>query len=64
LPAISIPVGYGGEGNLPFAIQFASNYWRENVLLRIGLFFDTVYERNKPQLVFNTANELNISRRK
>jgi Asp-tRNA(Asn)/Glu-tRNA(Gln) amidotransferase A subunit family amidase len=52
LPAVSIPVGYTGEG-LPIGMHFMGRAWEEHILLRIAYAADGLIERRKPQVWYD-----------
>jgi len=52
IPAISIPVSYTSK-NLPIAFQFMANHYDESLLLRLSLWADTEFSRQKPQLHYD-----------
>lgn len=46
LPALSVPIGFDGEG-LPLSLQIISNYGREDLLLKLALNLETIISTPK-----------------
>ncbi|MCX8056831.1 MAG: Asp-tRNA(Asn)/Glu-tRNA(Gln) amidotransferase subunit GatA [Ignavibacteria bacterium] len=45
IPAISIPIGFDSK-NLPIGIQFMSNFFREDILLKMSYFIEKKFNSN------------------
>jgi Asp-tRNA(Asn)/Glu-tRNA(Gln) amidotransferase A subunit family amidase len=50
LPAISLPVGYDGDG-LPIGMQLMGRAWEEHTLLRMGLVVEAATSRRPPRVL-------------
>ena len=48
LPALSVPVGYETETNLPISFQLLGDAWTEHNLMKIGMFLEQSTGRRKP----------------
>jgi Asp-tRNA(Asn)/Glu-tRNA(Gln) amidotransferase A subunit family amidase len=49
LPAVSVPVGYDGDG-LPIGLQLMGRPWQEHLLLRVATALESRVERRAPRV--------------
>jgi Asp-tRNA(Asn)/Glu-tRNA(Gln) amidotransferase A subunit family amidase len=52
LPAVTVPVGYDGEG-LPIGMQIMARSWQESVALRVAAAAESAFEPTRPERFFD-----------
>eukprot|EP00058_Branchiostoma_floridae_P004812 XP_002590300.1 hypothetical protein BRAFLDRAFT_121360 [Branchiostoma floridae] len=53
IPAVTVPIGYSSNNNLPMSLQVQAGWWQEGVMLRVAHAVEKGTKHAKPQVHFS-----------